>query len=117
MIDSLYNKSVVCPVCQKKIEVTRVKSKNCIVASRDTDFCVYYESVNPIFYDVWVCGNCGYAAQERFEDISERDVKAIKEGITKRWKSRSFTGERDIDKALEAFKFALYNLSKMDAKP
>ena len=118
MIDSLYNKSVVCPVCQKKIEVTRVKSKNCIVASRDTDFCVYYESVNPIFYDVWVCGNCGYAAQgERFEDISERDVKAIKEGITKRWKSRSFTGERDIDKALEAFKLALYNLSKMDAKP
>lgn len=118
MIDSLYNKSLVCPVCQKKIEVTKVKAKDCIVSSRDTDFCVYYEGVNPIFYDVWVCGNCGYAAQgEKFEEISYRDVKAIKEGITRHWKSRSFTGERDIEKALEAFKLALFNLTKMDAKP
>lgn len=118
MIDSLYNKSVVCPVCQKKIEVTRVKAKDCIVSSRDTDFCVYYEGVNPIFYDVWVCGNCGYAAQgEKFEEISDRNAKAIKENITRHWKPRSFTGERDIDKALEAFKLALYNLTKMDAKP
>jgi uncharacterized protein (DUF2225 family) len=118
LIDSLYNKSLVCPVCQKKIEVTKVKAKDCIVSSRDTDFCVYYEGVNPIFYDVWVCGNCGYAAQgEKFEEISDRDVKAIKEGITRHWKSRSFTGERDIEKALEAFKLALFNLTKMDAKP
>jgi len=49
MLDSLYNKSVVCPVCQNKIEVTKVKSKDCVVASRDSDFCVYYESVNPLF--------------------------------------------------------------------
>ncbi len=117
MIDSLYNKSLVCPVCQKKIEVTKVKAKDCVVSSRDTDFCVYYEGVNPIFYDVWVCGNCGYAAQgEKFEEISDRDVKAIKEGITRHWKPRDFTGERDIDKALEAFKLALFNLTKMDAK-
>jgi uncharacterized protein (DUF2225 family) len=104
-------------VCQKKIEVTKVKAKDCIVSSRDTDFCVYYEGVNPIFYDVWVCGNCGYAAQgEKFEEISDRDVKAIKEGITRHWKPRDFTGERDIEKALEAFKLALFNLTKMDAK-
>lgn len=118
MLDSLYNKSVVCPVCQKKNEVTKVKSKECVVASRDTDFCIYYESVNPIFYDVWVCEYCGYAAQgERFESISPIDAKRVKENISTHWKSRSFSGERDIEKAMEAFKLALYNLCKSSAKP
>ncbi|ABN52293.1 MAG TPA: DUF2225 domain-containing protein [Hungateiclostridium thermocellum] len=118
MLDSLYNKSVVCPVCQNKIEVTKVKSKDCVVASRDSDFCVYYESVNPLFYEVWVCEHCGYAAlQERFENISPIEAKIVKENISKYWKPRSFCGERDVDKAIEAFKLALYNLCKISPKP
>lgn len=81
MEEALYNKSITCPVCGKKIEVTRVKSRSCIVSSRDTDFCVYYKTVNPMFYDAWVCEFCGYAAQsDRFEEISSRDAeKVIKE--------------------------------------
>jgi len=66
-----------------KIEVTKVKSKDCVVASRDSDFCVYYESVNPLFYEVWVCEHCGYAAlQERFENISPIEAKIVKENIS-----------------------------------
>ncbi|GAE88081.1 DUF2225 domain-containing protein [Acetivibrio straminisolvens] len=118
MLDSLYNKTVVCPVCQNKIEVTKVKSKDCVIASRDSDFCIYYENVNPLFYDVWVCEHCGYAAQqERFENISPIEAKIVKENISKYWKPRSFCGERDIEKAMEAFKLALYNLCKTSAKP
>ncbi|WP_010244078.1 DUF2225 domain-containing protein [Acetivibrio cellulolyticus] len=117
MDDSLYSKEIVCPVCKKKIEVTKVKSKACVIKSKDTDFCVYYEGINPILYDVWVCEYCGYASQgERFEGLADRDAKKIKENISPFWKSRKFCGERNIENALEAFKLALYNLQKIEAK-
>jgi len=43
--------------------------------------------------------------------------KNSKENISKYWKPRSFCGERDVDKAIEAFKLALYNLCKISPKP
>ncbi|NLL06283.1 MAG: DUF2225 domain-containing protein [Clostridiaceae bacterium] len=117
MKDSLYSKEIKCPACEKKIEVTKVKSKACVVSSRDTDFCTYYESINPILYDVWVCEHCGYAAQEeRFEELTYIEAKKIKNNITPLWKSRKFIGERDIESALETFKLALYNLQIIGAK-
>ena len=117
MDDCLYNKEIVCPACNKKVEVTKVKSKACVVKSKDTDFCVYYEGVNPIFYDIWVCEYCGYAAQsDRFEELSNSEAKKIKTNISPLWKSRKFCGERNIESALEAFKLALYNLQTMEAK-
>ncbi|TYQ15511.1 UNVERIFIED_CONTAM: hypothetical protein Cloal_1977 [Acetivibrio alkalicellulosi] len=118
MENSLYNKTVICPVCVKKIEVTKVKSKSCVIEKRDTDFCVYYETVNPLIYDVWVCEFCGYAAQgDKFENISSSDANKIIKSITPYWKKRSFSGERTIEKGLEAFKLALYNLQKIKSKP
>ncbi|MFZ5989023.1 MAG: DUF2225 domain-containing protein [Bacillota bacterium] len=117
MSDFLYSKSIVCPVCKGKIDVTKVKAKECVVSSRDTDFCIYYENINPIFYDVWVCEHCGYAAQgDKFESLSANEAKVIKESITPLWSPRKFCGERSIDKAQEAFKLALYNLHKISGK-
>lgn len=117
MKDQLYNKEIICPACNNKIEVTKVKSKACVVSSRDTDFCVYYEDINPILYEAWVCEYCGYAAlAEKFEELSYKQASKIKNGITSFWKSRKFNGERDIDKALEAYKLALYNLQMIESK-
>ncbi len=118
MNDLLYNKKVMCPVCNREIEVTKVKTKGCKVKSRDTDMCVHYEDLNVLFYDVWVCENCGYAAlQDKFEGLFTRDIAAIKDTISKNWVKRSFTGERDADKAIEAFKLALLTLKVRNAKP
>ncbi|WP_027621275.1 DUF2225 domain-containing protein [Acetivibrio clariflavus] len=117
MNDALYSKELVCPVCKNKIEVTKVKSKACVVSSKDTDFCLYYEGINPILYEAWVCEYCGYAALgERFEELTDKQAQKIKTGISPYWKSRSFNGERNIDLALEAYKLALYNLQKIEAK-
>jgi len=117
MDDRLYNVKIDCPVCSKRIEVTKVKAKACKVVSRDSDFCVYYEDVNPIFYDMWVCEFCGYAAQaEKFGKLNSKDSKTILENITPRWKKRSFLGERDADSAIEAFKLGLYSLQTIKAK-
>lgn len=117
MNDLLYNKKITCPVCNKQIEVTKVKTRACRVLSRDTDMCVYYENINVLFYDVWVCEHCGYAAQQdKFEGLFTKDIKVIREKIGSHWTTRSFTGERDVDKAIEAFKLALLTLKVRNAK-
>ncbi|MCX7749714.1 MAG: DUF2225 domain-containing protein [Clostridia bacterium] len=118
MNSALYNKAIQCPVCQKQIEITKLKASACKVASRDTDFCVYYQDLNPMFYEVWVCEFCGYAAlSEKFEEIRESDAGTIKDQISTRWNKRGFAGERNIDHAIEAFKLALFNLQVRKAKP
>lgn len=102
----------------KEFEITKVKSNGSKISSVDTDMCVYYEGVNPIFYDVWVCEHCGYAAQnDKFEKILSREAKLIKEVITPKWTEHSLSGERTIQQAMEAFKLALINLDAKNGKP
>lgn len=110
MNESLYNKEVVCPVCSKKFNVTKVKARACKVDKRDTDFCVHYVNVNPIYYDAWVCEHCGYAAlSDKFLEIAPREADAILGKLAPKWKQRSFEGERTVEAALEAFKLVLLN--------
>lgn len=117
MIESLYNKEITCPVCEQKFNVTKVKLKACKVESRDTDFCVYYKDINPIFYDAWVCDNCGYAAMsDKFEEISFRDADLILKSIKPKWNKRTFSGERTVDMAIEAFKLVLISNEVRKAK-
>lgn len=117
MNELLYNKNILCPVCNRQIEVTKVKTRACKVKSRDTDMCVNYEGINVLFYDVWVCENCGYAAlQDKFEGLFTRDIAAIKDKISSHWAKRSFAGERDAEHAIEAFKLALLTLKVRNAK-
>jgi uncharacterized protein (DUF2225 family) len=54
--------------------------------------------------------------QDKFDSIFTRDIQVIKDKISSHWTRRSFTGERDVDKAIEAFKLALLNLNVRNAK-
>jgi uncharacterized protein (DUF2225 family) len=117
VIEGIYNKEIVCPVCSRNFQVTKVKARACKVKSRDSDFCVHYEGINPIFYDAWVCENCGYAnMSDRFEDISHNEANALKEKLMPKWKKHSLSGERDVDAAIEAFKLVLISNDYRKAK-
>ena len=117
MDENLYSKEIECPVCLKKFKVTKVKIKACKVDRRDTDFCVYYEGINPMFYDAWVCENCGYAAQaDKFPNIPSKEAQVLAKQLTPKWTKRSFEGERNVDAAIEAFKLVLYNHQLRSAK-
>ncbi len=117
MIDSIYNKEITCPVCGQKFNVTKVKLKTCKVESRDTDFCVNYKDINPMFYDAWVCDYCGYAAQaDKFEEIGYKEADIVLKEIKPKWNKRVFSGERTVDTALEAFKLVLLNHKVRGAK-
>lgn len=118
MDNRLYNKTIACPICMKEFEITKVKSNGSKISSVDTDFCVYYEGINPILYDVWVCEHCGYAAQnDKFDKILSREAKLIQSEITPKWTQHSFSGERTIQQAIETFKLALLNLDAKKGKP
>ncbi len=117
MDEGLYNKKLVCPVCSKEFLTTKVKIRAAKVLSRDTDFCLHYEDLNPLLYEVDVCENCGYAAlSEKFSDIYDKERETLLKEIAPRWRRRSYAGERSLDTAIEVFKLALYQLQLRKAK-
>ena len=117
MNEDLYTKEILCPVCSKKFNVTRVKMKACRVDKRDADFCVHYKEINPMFYDAWVCENCGYSAlSDKFMDITQKEADMLLKTLTPKWKQRSFDGVRNVDGAIEAFKLVLLNHQLRDVK-
>ncbi len=113
---TIYNSHIECPVCNTDIEFTKVRSKTIRLLKQDTDFCPYYEGENPLLYEAIICPECGYGAHiTNFKNINKYERAKIKEKITQRWTKRSFTGHRDNEKALEAFKLVLLNLQDMEA--
>ena len=110
MNENLYSKELICPICSKKFKVTKVKSKAYKVDKRDTDFCIFYEGLNPIYYDAWVCESCGYAAlSDKYMEITSKEIEILLKQLTPKWTKRSFEGERSLEAAIEAFKIVLYN--------
>lgn len=109
MSQPLYNKSVVCPVCEKEFKTLKVRSSAVKILKRDEDFCTYYQDINPIFYDVFVCPECGYAAMEKyFETISPMSVKDIKEKVASKWNRVDYCAQRTIEDAINCYKLSLY---------
>jgi uncharacterized protein (DUF2225 family) len=115
-VTPLYNTHITCPVCQNKVEYTKVRTKAIRVIKRDTDFCPWYEGENPVLYEAVICPECGYGAHiSSFDKINKYEIERIKERITSRWHKRNFSGQRTIDEALEAYKIVLLNLNEREA--
>lgn len=108
MIEELYERTIRCPICSREFKTKKLRTSAIRVLKRDQDFCPYYEGENPLFYGVFVCVHCGYAAFEgSFSKKSQDDKKKIIDIITPRWNSRSFGERRNLDEAIEVYKLAL----------
>ncbi|WP_315121068.1 DUF2225 domain-containing protein [uncultured Clostridium sp.] len=113
----LYNKSVICPVCGYAFKAKSVKSSHYRIGKRDSDFFIRYLTINPYFYDVWLCNSCGYAALKvDFENLKEPEIKKIEKVIKSRWKSREYPENYDENIAIERYKLALLNYAVIDSK-
>jgi uncharacterized protein (DUF2225 family) len=107
----VYNSKVECPVCKNTFEVGKVRSKFVRSRGQDTDLRPLYEGENPLFYDAIVCPSCGFAnIGLSFDDLTLHDFKAVREKISPKWTQRDFSGPRDVDQAIEAYKLALLNI-------
>ncbi|NLK34432.1 MAG: DUF2225 domain-containing protein [Gracilibacteraceae bacterium] len=109
MNNSLYSKKVVCPICGKQFSSMKAKINSCKVKKRDEDFCIHYMDLNPMYYDIFVCPCCAYAAPENtFRELTEEEAGILKEAFSGRKVGRSFCSERSLDDAIAAYKLAIY---------
>lgn len=63
-VDNTFVVTKPCPVCMEETRITKTRSR-LVVEKRDEDLCVHYKGFNPYFYKIWVCENCGFAADEK----------------------------------------------------
>ena len=111
-LSPLYDKETECLNCKKNFPSSKVRSKSIKIESTDTDFCPTYvnNTVHAFYYNVFVCEHCGFAFTEDFSIYFGPGKKEeITSKITSNWFPRSFNGERSTEKALEAFKLALFS--------
>ena len=107
-VSELYDKKIKCPVCDVQFTTKKVRTSKLKLIKRDADFLSYYEGENPLFYNVFVCPNCGYAAlEEKFNKIKPREKEKIKNTISTKWNKQSFSDKRTVDEAIDAYKLAL----------
>lgn len=116
MNDSLYLKKVTCPICGNQFSSMKAKIKSCKVKKKDEDFCTHYEDLNPMYYEVFVCPVCAYAAPESsFNEITEKEVKILKEAFSGREVGRSFCARRSLEDAIAAWKLAIYTAELIES--
>ncbi len=108
MIEALFSVEKDCPVCKEKFSVTRVRSR-LVLIKQDTDFCSYYENVNPYYYTVWMCPHCGYAAQDtHFDMISPAAAVKIRNFFVDRKIQIDLSGTRSREQAIVSYQLAIF---------
>lgn len=102
-----YAKSHTCAFCGTRFSSPAVKSKEIRLVRTDSDFCPYYETVNPLFYEVLVCPKCGYAFTEDMPaKLNERARAGLAALLPQLRSPQRFDGIRNLPQALEAFRLA-----------
>ncbi|MDQ8735993.1 DUF2225 domain-containing protein [Paenibacillus sp. LHD-38] len=108
-MEPLYQSKIVCICCEFTFMTSRVRPSFKRAAKVDTDFCGYYKTeVNPDFYVVRVCPNCGFASTENgVERLNDQQKKEYHEKIGIRWQKQDYCGERNAKQAMASYKLAL----------
>ncbi|MBP1154199.1 MULTISPECIES: DUF2225 domain-containing protein [unclassified Paenibacillus] len=108
MVEPLFQVKVVCPHCETNFQSSRVRPSFKKVASTDTDFGVQYKEINPNFYVVRICPQCGFASTENSKDrLTLAQKNAFKEKVADQWSYKDYGGPRTWNEAIYSFKLAL----------
>jgi len=108
----LYNKVMKCLLCQQSFTTTKVRKSAIKVIGQDTDLKPLYEAggINPLFYNVHVCMNCGYSFTEDFSSyFGPGTAEVLKASVSDHWVKQDYSGERAPVKAIKSYKLALYS--------
>lgn len=108
-ITPFYKKGITCIHCENKYRTTKIRSRFVRVSSYETDFKPLYAdpSVNPLYYNVAVCPQCGFSFTEDFSPYFAPGTKEdIFKQLSEKWQKRSFEEERSVKEAIETYKLA-----------
>jgi uncharacterized protein (DUF2225 family) len=115
-LDITYTVDKNCPLCKGGFTATKVRSKLRMVR-QDTDFNTIYEQLNPLYYAVWFCPHCGYAAAEtNFTEIQEKQADKLKTFLSGCKVQVDFTGSRSREQAILLYKLAIFYSELIAAK-
>jgi uncharacterized protein (DUF2225 family) len=116
-VEPLYQIKVKCICCQASYQTSRVRPSFKRALKTDSDFCSYYKTINPDFYVVRVCPDCGFAATENFsEKLSEKQKTAYYEKMGNQWKYRDYGMVRGENVAMECYKLSLLTAQAIGEK-
>lgn len=116
--DIIFDKTHVCPVCDKEFKAKMVKSGKIKLLTLDTDLRPRYQLADPLKYDAILCPNCGYAALSRFfKYVTNAQAVLIKKSISASFHGVKETGDiLTYDDAITRHKLALVNAIVKKAK-
>lgn len=107
-ITPYYDKRITCIHCNNNFETTKIRKSTVKIVSTDTDFKSNYNSVNPTLYNVFVCEHCGLAFTEDFSTyFAPGTQETLQRRICDHWTQHSFSGERSLSQAIQAYQLAI----------
>lgn len=113
----LYKKTITCPVCEFQCKQLALKSNSYRMISKDSDFFIRYDLINPYFYDVHVCEKCGYSALKvDFGRITDKQKELVLTNISQKFKPRTYPEKYTREIAIERYKLALLNATYINSK-
>jgi len=109
MLDYVFLKKRICPVCDRTFPDVTLKEKKCRYKSSDSDLRAHYEPFQPFYYDVVLCHNCGYAAMHsHFDQIFEKQTEKILEVIMPQYSFKEYPLVLTAEFATERYLLALF---------
>ena len=109
----LFDKTYVCPVCDREFKTKMVRSGRVRSMEPDMDLRPRHEHIDTLKYDMIACPYCGYAGYGKgFQYLSPSQRKAIKDNICSSFKPKKEESKLPYytyDEALERHKLALVN--------
>jgi len=104
----LLEQTIECPCCKNEFKTWKIRARAVKLIKRDTDFRGIYEGQNPVYYGIYVCPHCGYAAFEAdYFKINPNEIKEVRKQISCKWKSRDYGNLRNAKDAITTYKLAL----------
>lgn len=108
--EHIFEKTFVCPVCDRKFSNKIMKSNKAKLLNTDMDLRPIHQNIDIVKYDVISCPHCGYSVLTRFfSPLTMMQVKKVKETIGKNY-NRQEAIKRPLisyDEAIERYKLAL----------
>lgn len=103
-----FDKLMTCIHCQKDFTTTKIRKSTIKLEHTDSDFRAVYKTVNPMYYNVFVCEHCGLAFTEDFSKyFAPGSADMLKKRICDHWEPHSFSGERSLIQAIQTYQLAI----------
>lgn len=103
-----FRKEYACPLCSGRFRTLKPRQKHIMVEKSDEDFCLYYKTVNPLYYEINVCPGCGYSFNSStYGPVKPELKKGLARMLADRWHSVNYCGSRTLEDAVQTFLLAI----------